>query len=124
MRATLVVRRLEGLKAKQRAKTAAQRARILQVIERSAERVFLRAVILCPVDTGFMVEHLRVKLTREGYNYVIGWYREDFTGQGLDFYAVYVVLGTRYQAANDPISPALRSEHAQLMRELRAALAA
>jgi len=60
----------------------------------------------CPVDTGFMRDHIDVIVSDNLQTFEIGWKAEDFFGAGLVFYPMFVVLGTRHTAPRDPLTPA------------------
>lgn len=60
----------------------------------------------CPVDTGFMRDHIDVIVSENHQTFEIGWKAEDFFEAGLAFYPMYVVLGTRFLAPRDPLTPA------------------
>ena len=38
------------------------------------------AIDLCPKDTFFMADHIRVEFSRGGYSYQIGWRRAESPG--------------------------------------------
>ncbi len=126
----MLVRNTQGLKAKLRARTQQQKQAVLAVMATSGERVLNTAAGLTAFDTGYMLSKLRLEPTRGGYNYAVGWRDEDFTGQSnpatgqpIDvFYPVFVVLGTRFMAGRDPLTPALRLERPTLNQELAQAL--
>jgi hypothetical protein len=61
---------------------------------------------LCAVDTGFMRDHLDVETDNAMQVFEIGWRAEDFFAAGLQFYPMFVVLGTRLMPARDPLTPA------------------
>jgi HK97 gp10 family phage protein len=63
-------------------------------------------VFLCPVDTGFMRDHVRVLYGKEGYSFEVGWLEEDFLAAGLAFYPIFVEFGTRFMAAQPSLVPA------------------
>src|SRR4051812_11349345 len=71
-----------GERAKERAKV---------VVEESADRAYQTARQNAPVDTGFMVEHLRREFTPAGLGYSVGFRAEDFAAAGKDFYPLYVI---------------------------------
>jgi hypothetical protein len=67
-----------------------------------------------PFKTGFMQDHVRTVYT--DLTFETGWDVMDFVNAGFDFYAASVVLGTRHQAPQDPLTPAFRevaSHHLQ-----------
>jgi hypothetical protein len=61
---------------------------------------------LCPVDTGFMRDHIEVITDDSMQVFEIGWRAEPFFAAGLQFYPMFVVLGTRFMPARDPLTPA------------------
>lgn len=76
---------------------------------------------LCPVDTGFMRDHIEVVTSENNQTWEIGWRAEDFFEEGLPFYPMFVVLGTRYLPPRDPLTPAherMKPRYEQRMREL------
>jgi tricorn protease-like protein len=64
------------------------------------------AYAFCPVQYGFMREHIRVVTSQNNQVFEIGWRAEDFYAAGFDFYPMFVVLGTRHMAPRDPLTPA------------------
>jgi hypothetical protein len=72
----------------------------------SALETQARAYELCPVDTGFMRDHIDVYTSESMQEFEIGWKAGDFFEAGLPFYPMYVVLGTRYLSPRDPLTPA------------------
>lgn len=111
LRTTVLLRNVEGLKAKIRARTQRQRARLKAAATANMEDERELARVLCPKDTEWMVEHIRAEPTREGFNYFVGFFAADFVGQMNTnvtpprlitvFYPDFVVRGTRFQAGND-----------------------
>lgn len=130
MRLRVILRNVEGLKARLEARTAEQRRQIKAEMVRSSVRVFAGVQALTPVDTGFMRRQLRRTLTREGYNYAIGWYSSDFLGvlnpvsQRVItfFYVVPIIYGSKRMAGRDPLTPALREEREILRGNIAAIL--
>jgi hypothetical protein len=129
----MVVRNTEGLKAKIRARTKQQKARIKQATATGLERVFNLAQEKCPRDTEYMALHMAQGLTRDGFNFFVGFFREDFVGQLnrqvepprliTEFYPDFVIRGTRFRAGNDFLMAALREDRPNLLRLYRVALA-
>ncbi|HEU4588142.1 MAG TPA: hypothetical protein VFS11_05825 [Gemmatimonadales bacterium] len=102
------------------------RAAVRDVVQDAAGREFQRASDLCPKDTHFMVEHLRLRFTRGRFGYELGWDEADFEAAGLAFYPVYQEFGTSKMAAQPCLFPA-RNEirplfQANLSRVLRQAI--
>lgn len=75
-------------------------------------------VFLCPVDTGFMSEHVRVIYGREGYTFEVGWLEEDFIAAGLAFYPIFVEFGTRFMHAQPSLYPAYQDTKEWFIPEL------
>jgi hypothetical protein len=92
-----------------------------EAMQASQERVRDHAATLTPVRTGRMRELLRGQPTDGGLGYVVGWVAEDFRAVAQPFYPLHVVMGTRFMAGRDPITPALEADRAQLTRGLQAA---
>lgn len=115
-RLTMRVRNTDGVKARLQARNIQTRLRILDAVDESASRVLHIAQDLCPRDTGFMAEKMRLEFFREGYSFAIGWHADDFLGQTrrggqpTPFYPPYVVLGTSRMAGRDPLTPAVEEE--------------
>lgn len=130
MRVTVKVRNLAGVIARRQARSGEQRKQIKAEIARSSVRVLAFAQTLTPVDTSFMVRHLRREITQDGFTYAVGWHAEDFIGAInpvtlrpiLSFYPTFVVFGTRHMAGRDPLTPALERERPVLRRNLAAIL--
>lgn len=79
------------------------------------------AYALCPVDTGFMRDHIVVVTSANNQIFEIGWRAADFFEAGFDFYPMYVVLGTRHMPPRDPLTPAheqVKPRYEQRTREL------
>ena len=64
---------------------------------------------------------LREQPTDGGLGYFVGWTADDFRAEAQPFYVPPVVFGTRRQAAQDPLTPALEPERPELLRGLQAA---
>jgi hypothetical protein len=130
VRLTVNVRNVDGAKARVRATTQRKKQNLLRQSVKEAEATFDLAQALCPRDTEYMANHMRLDFTREGFNWVIGFRREDFVGQtnpvtGLtitDFYPLFVVEGTRFQAGNDFLRAAMKLRAAQIRAAYREAL--
>ncbi len=86
----------------------------------SLERVRETAVPLTPIKTGRMRRLLRAQPTGP-LAYFVGWVAEDFREVGQFPYFLPVILGTRFHAGRDPLSPALEMERPRLARDLAAA---
>lgn len=127
-RVTVKVRNTDGLRAALQAKDRRVKDAVLDIVAESADRAFNIAQDLCPRDTGFMADKMRLEFTREGYNYAIGWHAADFLGETrrgalpVPFYPPYVVFGTSEQAGRDPLTPAIEEERPRALAAMRRAL--
>ena len=105
-RMTLSTRNLNGVVANLfRSDREAQRA-IRVTVDKYGHETHAIAVALCPFDTGFMQEHLRLRFTERGLGYEVGWDEPDFTAAGLPFYPLYQEFGTTKMAAQPCLFPA------------------
>lgn len=116
------------------------RREAVPVMRASQGRVHATASAGTPVGkTGRMRASLRQEPTDDGFGYTVGWVATDFPSGGKQytyrtstavlassavpnvpagFYPGFVVLGTRFMAGRDPLSPALEVERPLLVREL------
>lgn len=78
----------------------------------------------CPVDTTFMVRHVREDLTRDELKFRVGWDAADFTAAGLPFYPPYVEYGTINSPAQPSLGPAWREMRPLYERDVRDAVRA
>lgn len=78
---------------------------------------------LTPVDKGFMRDNLELYVSPDGQVFEVGWRAEPFFAEGLAFYPQFVVLGTRYQAPNDPLTPAHERTKPRYEQRIRANIA-
>ena len=118
MRVTLLSRMTSGLEAKLKARTAKQKAAVKATTQVLGHEEHSVVVGLANRDTGYMANQTRLEVTREGYNYAVGYRAEDFVGRTntevnpprviTQFYPVFVVQGTRHYAGNDFLSAARR----------------
>lgn len=92
-----------------------------RAMRESQGRVFEHAASLTPVRTGRMKSLLREQPSDGGLGYTVGWTADDFREHAQPPYFVFVVLGTRFQPANDPLTPALEGDRSPLVRGLQAA---
>jgi hypothetical protein len=131
IRTTMLVRGLEGEIARMRATTARQKAAILDVMDRSGERVRQDVEDHCPIDEGLMVSNVRLVKTRGGYNNAVGFFARDFVGKRRPvsgsvvtfFYPRAVIRGTRRRAGNNILTFAELRERPRRRAALRRALA-
>ena len=119
----MVVRNLDGLKARIRARTQRQKQAIRAFTETDLGETFDLAQALCNRDTGYAASKMIAQLTRGGYHWVIGFLRTDFVGQVntlaspprliTEFYIKFVLEGTSRMAGNDFLTTAFRLRIAQ-----------
>jgi HK97 gp10 family phage protein len=93
-------------------------------VKRAGDAMFEIAEALCAVDTGFMVEHMRERITEGGYAVSIGWDAADFEDAGLAFYPPFVEFGTSKMAAQPAIGPAFEIVAPEFEAELAAVVTA
>jgi len=130
IRTTVRFRNLDGLKAKARARTARQRQAVLEAQVLNAEDDHNVSAALCNFLTGYMLSKLRLKFTRGGYNYFLGFDASDFigktnpvTGEKITFfYPVVVVEGSVNYAGNDFFAAAHFINRVTKTARLRAAV--
>lgn len=118
VRMTMTVRNLDGLRAKVRAQTQRQKEHVRTATALDMEATFDLAQALCNRDTGFAASKMFAELTRDGFNWVIGFRASDFIGQTntlasparlvTEFYIRFVIEGTRFMAGNDFLATAFR----------------
>jgi hypothetical protein len=127
VRVTLLSRMTQGLPAKLAARTARQKERVKATTPVLLQEEFSIAQSLINRDTEFSANNMIAEVTREGYNYALGFRRDQFVGKTnpvtgkvvTEFYIRYVHDGTRYYAGNPFLATARR-----LMRpRIRAAYA-
>jgi hypothetical protein len=78
------------------------------VNEETGEDIRALTYELCPVDTGFMREHIVVVFSEGGMVVEVGWQASDFFEAGLVFYPFFVIFGT----VSMPARPVLQSAYA------------
>ncbi len=122
MRMTLGVRNLSAVIANLQALNKSLQTEIRAAVKQGGEGMHATAYTLCPVDTGFMRDHLALEFTPKGYGFEIGWKQDDFLGAGLDFYPPFVVFGTVSQAPQDPLTPAYNDGSERLIASVREAM--
>jgi HK97 gp10 family phage protein len=88
------------------------------LVERSGDAMIEIAQTISPVDTGFMRDHIRKRVTEQGMAVSIGWESADFEEAGLQFYPPYVELGTMRMTAQPTIWPAYDEVAPQFEQEL------
>ena len=100
----------------------------VRVVRQSGERlrdnVLINMLDMGIVDTGFMMDKLRLDFTESRLAHEVGWRESDFTSAGRPWYPPYVVFGTTRMAPRDPIFgardeelPRFRAELADVLRE-------
>jgi HK97 gp10 family phage protein len=94
------------------------------LIERSGDAMIEIAQTICPVDTAFMRNHIKKRVTERGMAVSIGWEATDFEEAGLQFYPPFVELGTSRAGAQPTIWPAYDEVVPQFEQELSELLSA
>ncbi len=123
-RVTMLVRNTAGYAAKLRARTRAQKQRLLAANQQAGELVLERSIALSPVDTAFMQDHIGLEFTREGYNFAVGCKAGDFLGatnpvdgrEITTFYPPLVHNGTRLMAGRPWLKTALQQTKPEIRR--------
>lgn len=124
LRMTISAGNLSGIAARFRAHEVKVQRRARRVVKKTGDKAFALASERSPRDTGFMVSQLILLFYRDGLAYLIGFRAADFEKAGFDPYFLFVLHGTRFQPANDFITPANREASAQFRPEMRVALSA
>lgn len=75
---------------------------------RAAARMLDEMTVRCPVDTGFMRDHIRVRLFQNDLMFEAGWDVMDFVEAGFAFYPYFQEFGTVKMAAQPTLGPATR----------------
>lgn len=70
--------------------------------------------------TGRMYDRLRLTIPSDGLTFEVGWKERDFPANR--FYPIFVVFGTRFMAARDPLFPARDKDRPYFRRDLAALL--
>ncbi len=133
MRMQLSIRNVSAVIANIKPRGVRIQRAVTKRTRRAGEDVHAVAYSLCPVDTGFMQDHLVLEFTPKGLGFEIGWKEEDFFAAGLDFYPPYVVFGVEPgtdvngrsypgQAAQDPLTPAYNQHVPGFVSDLAAIL--
>jgi HK97 gp10 family phage protein len=78
----------------------------------------------CPVDTGFMRDHVRDDYSPDGLTFTVGWKAEEFAAAGLPFYPPYVELGTSLMDAQPSLNPAFETMMPHIQTDVGKALRA
>jgi HK97 gp10 family phage protein len=90
----------------------------LRLVESAGDAMVEVAQGISPVDTGFMRDHIKKRVTERGYAVSIGWEAEDFESAGLQFYPPFVELGTSRMPAQPTIWPAYDEVAPQFEQDL------
>ena len=88
-----------------------------------AAKEYSLAYDLCPKDTFFMADHLRLSFSRGGYAYELGWDESDFAAAGRSFYPVFQEFGYRHWRSgrfiqNPSLFPARNTMRPRFLRAL------
>lgn len=106
MRMDLSVRNVQGTIANFRAFDTDLQAEARDIVFETGQFTKELTQFFCPVDSGFMHDHVEVDYGEQGYSFEVGWRESDFLDAGLAFYPIFVVFGTQFMAAQDPLFPA------------------
>lgn len=119
------VENVNGLIANFLANDRDVQVKILQVNRIIAQEAHDIAVQLCPKDTSYMSEHIRIRFSDEGYTWALGWEATDFVGvvnpvngKVMIFYPPIVELG----GFNSDPQPTLRPTMEAIEGDYKAAL--
>lgn len=126
----MFVRNTAGLEAKLKARTRQQKQRVLEASQDLGDEEHAEVVALANRDTGYMASQTKLRFTRGGFNYLVGYFAEDFIGQDnpvtgqliTRFYPVDVIFGTRFYAGNDFLTAAHRLMRDRIRARYAAAL--
>jgi hypothetical protein len=131
-RITLRVVNREAVKANLRQYPDAARARVRTVVDAHRRLTLGYATDGAAVLTGWMRDHTDSELTEGGYGFRVGYRPSDFVGQVNTlveppivikaFYPKFVIGGTRRQAAQDNLTPALELDRPGFNADLHDAL--
>lgn len=122
MAASLEVRGITGLIANVRAFDRVAGREIRSAVKQGAKDTADLTRQLCPVDTGFMREHVRDDLSPDGLTYTVGWKAEEFAAAGLPFYPPYVQHGTSVSPAQPSLFPAFEAMRPHVEQDVGDAL--
>jgi HK97 gp10 family phage protein len=111
----LSVKNLAGVARNLRAFDAICVAAIQDAVLSAGESTRELAYALCPVDTGYMRDHLKTVYSPDGLTFEVGWDAADFEAANFadetstgSFYPIYQEFGTRFMAAQPSLTPAYR----------------
>lgn len=96
--------------------------RIRVVVADYGEKIYQRTYDLAPKKTYFMVDHLHLDFTQDGFNFTVGWRASDFEAEGFDFYPLFQELGTITAAAQPSLGPASRMYTAHFRKAVATAM--
>jgi HK97 gp10 family phage protein len=98
------------------------KSQVQKEVRASARAVHALTYFLCPVDTGFMREHIRTYVSKEALAFEVGWDASDFFGAGFAFYPFFQEYGTVKMAAQPSLTPAYEHERPLFEAAIRRAL--
>lgn len=81
-----------------------------------------RTMFYSPVLTGFMQEHVRLRMLNDDTAFEVGWMADDFFNEGLEFYPVFVEEGTINMPAQHPLFNAYSEVAPEYEAEMRSAI--
>jgi HK97 gp10 family phage protein len=106
-----------------KADVACQEA-VVKIVHEAGEFCRELAFFLCPVDTQFMRDHIKVLYGPKGFSFEVGWLEDDFLSMGLAFYPIYQEFGTIYMSPQPCLSPAYQETKPWFLSALGVELAA
>ena len=98
------------------------KGQVRKAVAESADATQALTFFLCPVDTGFMREHIRKYITPAGLAYEVGWDASEFFEAGLAPYFFWVEFGTVKMSAQPSLTPAYAHERPIFERRVREAV--
>lgn len=78
-----------------------------------------RTMFYTPVLTGFMQEHVLLRMLNDDTAFEVGWAADDFFNEGLEFYPVFVEEGTVNMPAQHPLFNAYSEVAPEYEAEMR-----
>lgn len=114
----LGVRNISALAANFHALEFAAISEIKNAVQKWGEETQRLTQQFCPVDTGFMREHVTLVFSPNGYAFEVGWSADDFLSAGLAFYPFFVEFGTVKMDAQPSLFPAYQITSEELGRDI------
>jgi hypothetical protein len=128
IRLTISTRNLSGLAANFKAADARIQKRARRTVKKFGDKQLVRTIQLAPYDDSHspsdfhLRDNVRLRYKKDGLIYEVGFLEEDFTDEGLPFYALYTEFGTRFMAPRPCVFPARDEIYPQFKAALGADL--